>query len=53
MTHTKANLEGLFKDSYGDNLESLVPDFTRLLKMIPFREAKKTGKDYVQALVSR
>jgi len=46
--HTKATLDGLYKDVYGDNLDSLVPDFSKLLKMIPFKESKKTGRDFVQ-----
>lgn len=46
---TKAALDGLYKDVYGDSLDSLIPDFTVLLKMIPFRSSKKTGRDFVQA----
>lgn len=46
---TAETLEGMYKDVYGDKLDSLVPDFSKLLKMIPFKESKKTGKDFVQA----
>jgi hypothetical protein len=46
--HTKASLDGLFKDVYGESgLESLVPDFSILTKMITFSTAKRTGRDYV------
>jgi len=48
--HTKSTLDGLYKDVYGDSLDSLVPDFSKLLKMVPFKEAKKTGRDFVQAV---
>lgn len=47
--HTKQTLDGLYKDVYGDSLDSLLPDFSKLLKMIPFKEAKKTGRDFVQS----
>lgn len=47
MTSTKSSLDFLMKDVYGDTLDDLRPDFTRLLKEIPFREAKKTGRDFV------
>lgn len=50
--HTKSTLDGLFRDVYGDSLDSLVPDFSKLLKMVPFKESKKTGRDFVQAQVS-
>jgi hypothetical protein len=38
------------KDVYGDKLEDLRPDFGVLVKEIPFRNAKKTGRDYVEAV---
>ena len=47
---TKATLDGLMKDVYGDSLDSLIPDFSKLLKLIPFKEAKKTGRDFVQSV---
>jgi hypothetical protein len=46
---TKSALDGLFKDVYGDKLESLIPDFALLQKKIGFSEAKKTGRDFVKA----
>lgn len=48
MVNTKATLDALYKDVYADSMDSLLPDFSKLLKSIPFREAKKTGRDYVQ-----
>lgn len=44
-------MEIIAKDVYGDSLDDLRPDFTRLLKEIPFREAKKTGRDFVQPVM--
>ena len=48
MSNTKASLDALYKDIYADKLDDLHPDFSKLLKSIPFREAKKTGKEFVQ-----
>lgn len=48
MAHEKSTLDALYKDVYADKLDTLLPDFSKLLKSIPFREAKKTGRDYVQ-----
>jgi hypothetical protein len=48
MANEKSTLDALFKDVYADKLDTLLPDFSKLLKSIPFREAKKTGRDYVQ-----
>jgi hypothetical protein len=47
---TKATLDGLYKDIYADKLDSLLPDFTYLMKKISFSEAKKTGRDFVKAV---
>ncbi len=48
--HEKSTLDGLFKDVYGDKLDSLVPDFGILTKKISFSTAKKTGRDFVAAV---
>lgn len=48
--NTKATLDGLMKDVYGDKLDNLRPDFGVLIGKIGFREAKKTGRDYVEAV---
>lgn len=47
--YTKTVLDGLLKDTYGDKLEQLRPDFGILSEKIPFRSANKVGKDFVQA----
>jgi hypothetical protein len=48
---TKAVLDGLMKDVYGENkLESMVPDFGILYKKIKFSEAKKIGRDFAKAI---
>lgn len=48
--NTKASLNDLLKDVYGDKLDNLRPDFGVLTNKIAFREAKKTGRDYVEAV---
>ncbi len=48
--NTKATLDGLLKDVYGDKLDNLRPDFGVLVGKIGFREAKKTGRDYVESV---
>ena len=50
VIHTKATLDGLYKDVYDGKLDSLVPDFGILVKMIKFNAAKKTGRDFVKAV---
>jgi hypothetical protein len=49
-SHTKAQLDGLFKDVYADSMDTLIPDFGILTKKIPFAAAKKTGRDFVRAV---
>src|SRR5215217_5199865 len=48
--NTKATLDGLLKDVYSDKLDNLRPDFGVLVGKIGFREAKKTGRDYVESV---
>lgn len=50
MSHTKSTLDGLYKEVYGESLETLVPDFSILQKKIPFKTKKKTGDKYVEAV---
>lgn len=50
MSHTKALLDGLYKETYGETLESLIPDFGILQKRIPFKTSKRVGDAYVQAV---
>jgi hypothetical protein len=47
---TKAALDGLYKDVYADKMDSLLPDFTYLMKRVPFAKANKTGRDFVKAV---
>lgn len=47
---TKALLDGLYKDIYAEKMDSLLPDFTYLMKKVPFSSAKKTGRDFVKAV---
>lgn len=50
MAHEVAGtLNKLAKDVYGD-ISTLYPDFTYLQKKIQFRESKKLGKEYVEAV---
>jgi hypothetical protein len=42
------NLDGMFKEVYGDSLQRLVPECAILTKMIPFSEADKLGNQYHQ-----
>ena len=46
--NTKAGLDALYKDVYGEKLQNLKPDFGVLMKDIKFRESKKTGRDFVE-----
>ncbi len=48
--NTKLSLDGLMKDVYGDKLDNLRPDFGVLVGKIGFRNAKKTGRDYVESV---
>lgn len=50
-SQTKLALDGLYKDIYADKMDSLVPDFGILVKMIKFNPSKKTGRDYVKPRV--
>jgi hypothetical protein len=50
MAHeVSTTLNKLAKDVYGD-ISTLYPDFTYLQKKIQFRESKKLGKEYVEAV---
>lgn len=48
--NTKATLDGLLKDVYGDALDNLRPDFGVLVSKIPYRAAKTTGRDWVESV---
>lgn len=46
-----SELDGLFKEVYGDSVEQLVPDNAVLIKRIKFREAEKIGDSFHQPVV--
>lgn len=49
---TPTQLSGLFKESYGDEVQSLVPDSAKLTKIIPFvSRDKELGSKYHQPVV--
>jgi len=49
----KSQLDGLYKEVYGDKIEDLIPDVGRLVKKISFREAEKLGEAFnVPVIVS-
>lgn len=41
---TVGNLNGLFKETYADKLEQLIPEQVKLLNMIPFMSKDKQPK---------
>jgi len=43
-----SDLNGLFKEVYGDSIMNLVPDNAKFIKMVPFSEEEKIGKLYHQ-----
>lgn len=50
--NTVGNLNGLFKESYADKLENLIPDQVKLLNMIPFMSKdKQPGNLYHQPVI--
>ena len=40
----KSQLEGLYKEVYGEKVENLIPENAKLVKLIPFRDAEKLGE---------
>lgn len=50
--NTIATLNGLFKQTYADKLEKLIPDGVKLYKMIPFvAKEKQLGNRYNQPVI--
>lgn len=49
--NTVGNLNGLFKQVYGDSLEDLIPDGVKLMNMIKFNNKAKTGDLYNQPVI--
>ena len=48
---TAQDLSALFKEVYGDKLESLIPESSVLLKKIPFRKSEKLGDKFIQPVL--
>lgn len=49
---TVGNLNGLFKETYADKLENLIPDQVKLMNMIPFMaKEKQPGNNYHQPVI--
>lgn len=46
MATTPNELSGLFKQVYGDDIQSLIPEAAKVVKMIPFVEREKETGDY-------
>lgn len=44
--NTTTTLSGLFKTVFGEDVINLLPDFAKLIKMVPFREREKIGEQY-------
>lgn len=42
----KSQLEGLYKEVYGEKLENLIPDVAKLMRSVPFRETEKLGEAF-------
>lgn len=51
METTLDKLDGLTKEVYGNSLINLIPESAKLTKEIPFSEAEKIGKKFVQPVV--
>ena len=46
---TPAQLSGLFKEAYGDEVMDLVPEVAKIIKLVPFvQRDKETGNLYHQ-----
>lgn len=49
---TVGNLNGLFKETYADKLENLIPDQVKIMNMIPFMsKEKQPGNNYHQPVI--
>lgn len=50
--NTFSSLTGLFKEAYADNLENLIPESAKLIRMIPFvRKSQQPGNLYHQPVI--
>lgn len=49
---TPAQLTGLFKEAYGDDVYNLIPDVAKVVKMVPFvQRDKEEGNKYHQPVI--
>ena len=51
MSTTSAALAGNYKQVYGDDIYSLIPESSRFIKRVPFEQKKKLGDFYHQPVV--
>ncbi len=51
MTVSISDLQGVYKEVYGDKLEQAVPDIAIATQDFPFMTSKKIGKDYHQPVI--
>lgn len=52
MTTTPAQLTGLFKEAYGDDVYNLIPDIAKIVKMVSFvSRDKEEGNKYHQPVI--
>jgi hypothetical protein len=52
MTTTPAQLSGLFKEAYGDDVYNLIPDVAKIVKMVSFiARDKEEGNKYHQPVI--
>lgn len=51
MATTIASLDGLFKTVYGDKLENLIPETSKMVKLIPFSQDEKIGDHFEQPVI--
>ena len=49
--NTYTELDGLFRDRFGDKLENAIPDLTFFQQMVPFKEDKALGDEYKQPVI--
>lgn len=48
---TSSQLTGLFKQVYGKEIENLIPESAKVIKMVPFAERDKLGDKYNQPVI--
>lgn len=51
MATTISDLDGLFKEVYAPDIQKLMPEASKLIKLVPFSEEEKIGDKYEQPVV--